>query len=251
MSKGVALAALLASATIGCSDLPNASLPPLPNCHSCFRDLPVALTPIPGTKPEQRRLDRDLTFVDGAGLVWKAIAGDVTDGASIPEVFLAITGPRFEPDFLPAAIVHDHYTDKGHLVREWWAAARMFYEAMRANGTVNGKAKLMYYAVFVFGPHWSDLDAGTPCGPNCIELAPRQTLELRRGRASSFGHGRHFYFQAASASARDVPEIIEMRAQIDAAEAGGHPLSLGEIESEAFRRHPENVFLAEAARLAR
>ena len=30
----------------------------------------------------------------------------------------------------------------------------MFYEAMRCSGVRNRKAKVMYYAVYKFGPHW-------------------------------------------------------------------------------------------------
>lgn len=122
-------------------------------CRSGFNGLPLSLEGIPGSSPERCRLLKDLTFVDRAGLVWKAEAGDITDGASIPAVFLTITGPRFERHFLPAAIVHDHYTDPAHLVRSWRATARVFYEAMRANRMPAVKAKLMYYAVYAFGPH--------------------------------------------------------------------------------------------------
>ena len=114
--------------------------------------MPLKLTPLPGTKPELRRSEKDLLFIDAAGLVWKANAGDVTDGASIPDILLPVTGPRFDRHFLPAAIVHDHYTDRSHLVRTWRATARVFYEAMRANRTPRIKAKLMYYAVYAFGP---------------------------------------------------------------------------------------------------
>ena len=43
--------------------------------------------------------------MDAKGLVWKVDAGDVTDGASIPSIFLRITGPRFERHFLLAAVI--------------------------------------------------------------------------------------------------------------------------------------------------
>lgn len=216
-------------------------------CRTCFHGMPLALTTIPGTEPELRRLDKDLDFTDKAGLVWKASVGDITDGASIPDVFLPITGSRFEPDFLPAAVVHDHYTDRvhDHLVRTWQSAARVFYEAMRANGTPAWKAKLMYYAVYVFGPHWGKLSPGTYCGPNCVNLTLEQSVALRAQDHIDASEDQpvSYFYQPQLATKADLAELLEVRAQIVAGEARSQPLTESDLEREAAQRHPANPFL--------
>jgi hypothetical protein len=204
------------------------------------------LTKIPGSVPEKRRLNADLSFVDASGMVWRADAGDVTDGASIPSIFLSITGPRFERHFLPAAVIHDHYTDERHLVRSWQSTARLFHEAMLANGTPVRKAKLMFYAVYVFGPHWGALSPGTDCGPNCVNLTASQSAPLRElaAKEKSDPSGLRFVFEPESAQGSDVAELVEIQNRIAAGENAGRPLSLTELESEAQRRHPQDPFLA-------
>lgn len=52
-----------------------------------------------------------------------------------------------------ASIFHDYVCDQRD--RPWEAAARMFYNAMRCGGVEERKAKLMYAAVFLYGPHWT------------------------------------------------------------------------------------------------
>lgn len=211
------------------------------DCLSCFRGLPLDLTKLPGT-PERRRSEKDLFFTDAAGLVWKADAGDVTDGASIPTIFLPITGPRFDPHFLPAAVMHDHYTDKAHLVRTWRSTARVFYEAMRANATPAVKAKLMFYAVHVFGPHWGRLAPGVDCGPNCVNLTGEQSAPLRT--LDQDGGAGELRFEEAHATAGDLAELREVRARIAAGEASKRPLGLDDLEREAAMRHADKPFLA-------
>lgn len=233
--------------TSACDTLRQGHLGSAPRgCTSCFEGLPLSLTKVPGSVPEERRLNTDLSFVDAKGLVWKADAGDVTDGASIPSIFLPITGPRFERHFLPAAVIHDHYTDKLHLVRSWQSTARVFHEAMLANGTPVKKAKLMFYAVYVFGPHWGALNPGTYCGPNCVNLTATQSAPLQElaSKEKADAGTTRFVFEAEAAQPSDVAELVEIRSRIAAGENAGRPLSLEDLESEAQRRHPDNPFLA-------
>jgi hypothetical protein len=86
---------ILTLASAGCFTAAQAADAPNPlNCSSCFIGT-LHLSPNPkdaGTKI----LEEDLLFVDFNKIVWKAGKGDVTDGASIPELFQPIIGVTVE-----------------------------------------------------------------------------------------------------------------------------------------------------------
>ncbi|KQP17035.1 endonuclease [Pseudorhodoferax sp. Leaf265] len=94
-----------------------------------------------------------LTYVAASGERWPVDVDVVVNGASIPRVFWSLIGGPFEGRYRDASIVHDRYCDLRS--RAWQATHRMFYEAMRCSGVGRAKAKLMYYAVYRFGPRWS------------------------------------------------------------------------------------------------
>src|SRR4051812_16900828 len=100
-------------------DLPD----PLP-CSPCFIGKLKLVDNASDPTGKTKILVGDLFFVDPDKFVWKAGKDDVTDGASIPSLFQPIVGGPFEADFLPAAVIHDHYTDRRHRVRPWRDAAR-------------------------------------------------------------------------------------------------------------------------------
>jgi hypothetical protein len=244
------LAGLTASASYVRSEQVSPNAVP---CTSCFRGLPAILEDIPGSVPLKKTLKSELYFTDPTGTVWKANVGDITDGASIPEVFVPLVGDRFEPDFLPAAIIHDHYTDDEHKVRLWTDTARVFYQAMVTNQTPISKAKVMYYAVYTFGPHWGHLKPGQFCGDHCINVVPHNYVIESNGSdkkleaVSPSAVGGFFYVEPPHASTTDVPELTDVKKMVEAAEVLGNPMSLGELERQATIRHPEKVFLAIAA----
>jgi len=223
------------------------------HCVGCFRGLPVSLEEIAGSNPVRKKLQRDLFYTDAAGLIWKASAGDITDGASIPDAFIGVIGDRFEPDFLPAAIIHDHYTDDAHKVRPWTDTARVFYEAMVTNNTPIVKAKVMYYAVYVFGPHWGTLKPGQYCGPKCVNIFPNAYAVESDGTDRVVGavevlpNGGEFFVEPQHATQLDVPEITQIKSMIEAAEKLGRPMSLNELDRQATLRHSNNVFISIAA----
>lgn len=99
------------------------------------------------------KLNLSFTFEDDTGLKWTAARGAVINGASIPRIFWTTFGSPFIGDYRRASIVHDHFCD----VRTRTAAAthRMFYEACRAGGVSEIKAKTMYTMVKTFGPSWT------------------------------------------------------------------------------------------------
>ena len=98
------------------------------------------------------RLLAPLSFVQGDGTEWLAPVGSELDGASIPWPLWSIIGGPFEGQYRDASIVHDYYCVSR--TRSWSDTHRMFYDGMRCSGVSEVKAKIMYYAVYRFGPRW-------------------------------------------------------------------------------------------------
>lgn len=92
------------------------------------------------------------SYRDPQGLLWSVPAGAKVDGASIPQIFWSFIGGPFEGRYRNASIIHDYYCDKKN--RPWRAVHRVFYDGMIAGGVPAVKAKIMYYAVYQFGPRW-------------------------------------------------------------------------------------------------
>ena len=79
-------------------------------------------------------------------------AGVLVDGASIPSVFWSIIGAPFTGKYREASVIHDHYCETKS--RHWKAVHRVFLDGMLASGVNDYQAKLMYLAVYRFGPRW-------------------------------------------------------------------------------------------------
>ena len=99
------------------------------------------------------RLLEDFDYVDARGTRWPAPKGSVIDGASIPQVLWSVAGSPYTGEYRNASVVHDVACVKRD--RPWQDVHRMFYEASRAGGVGEQKAKLLYAAVYHFGPRWS------------------------------------------------------------------------------------------------
>ncbi|GAB2181549.1 hypothetical protein DLREEDagrD3_17720 [Denitratisoma sp. agr-D3] len=104
--------------------------------------------------PEGRkmRLLEPFAFIDPAGVRWDAPAGWVVDGASIPQVAWSLIGGPYEGKYREASVIHDVACDEKD--RPWQAVHRVFYDAMLASNVDGKKAKIMYAAVYHFGPRW-------------------------------------------------------------------------------------------------
>lgn len=115
------------------------------------------------------RLKYDFGYIDPNGIGWVTVAGDLTDGASIPEWAQPFIGKPYDQSFIKAAVIHDHYCDRH--VRPESQTHRAFYDALVEASVPPAKAKLMYYAVVVGATHWKDLIEGLSCnvGDNCIQ----------------------------------------------------------------------------------
>jgi|GEM_PF-6078821 hypothetical protein len=112
----------------------------------------LMLTPLVPDDGRHFKLAQPYGFVTDDGVKWPVPKGAVTDGASIPSLLWSFVGGPFEGKYRSAAVIHDYYCDVR--VRTWQTTDLMFYEAMVANGVDEDHAKLMYFAVRRWGPHW-------------------------------------------------------------------------------------------------
>lgn len=163
------------------------------------------------------RLKRPFGYVEEAGREWPVPAETVVDGASIPRVLWPLIGGPFEGPYRDASIVHDHYCALKS--RPWRDTHRMFLDGMLCSGVVALKAKVMYYAVYRFGPRW------TTVAPMEIDVA-------------GFEHG---------VVATSVPIVTPVEAfdpdsfAADAARIEAESLDVGEIEALAEARAAQNL----------
>jgi hypothetical protein len=110
----------------------------------------LLLQPVSGSG--KMKLLKDYAFVDAAGGKWLAPAGYESDGASIPRAVWSVIGNPWGGDYRNAAVIHDVACDKKD--RPWEAVHLTFYYAMLAAGVPDFKAKVLYTAVYHFGPKW-------------------------------------------------------------------------------------------------
>lgn len=135
-----------------------------PQCR--FVNSPVKLLregrKLPGRPFEFFPIARRLDFVDGQSRRWIARKNILTDGASIPPIFVSIVGSPRAPEYVNAAAIHDAYCGVGnegapeYHSRRWEDVHRMFYDALRVGGTPEKRAKLMFAAVYLGGPRWEE-----------------------------------------------------------------------------------------------
>jgi hypothetical protein len=105
-------------------------------------------------------------YIDGQSKSWEVPTGTVVDGASIPRPLWSIAGSPWTGKYREASVVHDYLCEKKNTA--WKTAHQTFYTAMLANGVDAIQAKIMYAAVYRFGPRW-DFEY-TPDCPNCAAV---------------------------------------------------------------------------------
>jgi hypothetical protein len=105
-------------------------------------------------------------YMDPTGKRWETPVGWKVDGASIPWPLWSIIGSPWTGKYREASVIHDYYCDTR--TEPWQAVHKTFYTAMLANGVDDLQAKIMYIAVYRFGPRW-DFDY-TPQCPNCLTV---------------------------------------------------------------------------------
>ena len=108
------------------------------------------------TQKYDAKLLEDFTYTgpEPDKLFWLAPKGFITDGASIPRIAWSFIGGPFEGQYRKAAIIHDVACVER--TRSWQVTHRAFYTGMRAAGVDEADAKVMYAAVYHFGPRWAE-----------------------------------------------------------------------------------------------
>lgn len=169
---------------------------------------------------------------------WEARKGDETDGASIPSWAQSFIGLPFDPSFIKAAVIHDHYCKRQ--VRNMFETHWVFYDALISSGVTERKAKIMYAAIMIGGPKWIFVKQGEPCskGANCVQSLA--TLNLPAGAARSVAdNGKPIIAREANFDDAAVKAAIEAaRVKI---EANPDAVSLTDIDKMA-ETVPENSF---------
>ena len=111
------------------------------------------------------------SYIDAKGRTWDVPAGAVTDGASIPRVFW-VSHPPFTGKYRQAAVIHDHYC---HVkTRSWEETHNVFYEAMLTAGEDPRTAKVMWAAVYHFGPRWGQKATRRGIAPAAVPVEDQQ-----------------------------------------------------------------------------
>lgn len=98
------------------------------------------------------KLLSSLTYLDPQGERWIAPEGSIVDGASIPQFAWSVIGGPFEGKYRKASVIHDVACVEKR--RPWELVHETFYQGMRASGVSETTAKIMYAAVYHFGPRW-------------------------------------------------------------------------------------------------
>ena len=94
----------------------------------------------------------DVTFTDSHGKVWLASADSKIDGASIPRFFWFLVGSPFVGRYRRASVIHDVYCVTRS--EPYQAVHKVFNEMMKADKVTKLKRKIMFKAVWYFGPRW-------------------------------------------------------------------------------------------------
>ncbi|MEK9810377.1 MAG: DUF1353 domain-containing protein [Candidatus Nanopelagicales bacterium] len=98
------------------------------------------------------RLLESLTYTDQNGQQWKALEGDIIDGASIPRFFWRLIGSPFVGRYRRASVIHDVYCKTQ--IHESPAIHALFHEMMLVDGVSQWVAFWMWLAVRMFGPRF-------------------------------------------------------------------------------------------------
>ncbi|MBS0124604.1 DUF1353 domain-containing protein [Thetidibacter halocola] len=165
--KPIATVAALATILAGCAAVPQERGPTcdaLPAGGCRFDSTPLRVLPQPVVLPRRAwtffPTAQELNFIDGRGQVWTAPQGTLTDGASIPRIFVSLLGDPTEPEYINAAAMHDAYCGVGNEAgpkfrsAPWEEVHVMFYDGLIASGARPVVAKTMFAAVWLGGPRW-------------------------------------------------------------------------------------------------
>jgi hypothetical protein len=124
-------------------------------------------------KGRDMKLLEDVRYTAPDGKEWVAPKGSRINGASIPKAFWSVLGGPYEGNYRDASVIHD--VECVRKTESWQNVHYMFYTAMRAKGVSEETAKVMYAAVYRFGPRWNQKRKVTPRTPNSTDVKKIET----------------------------------------------------------------------------
>lgn len=151
----------------------------------------------------QMRITKATAYVQAEGRRWPVPKDTIVDGASIPRAFWSLIGGPFEGKYRNASVVHDHHCDTR--TQPWKDTHRAFHLAMRCSGVGKARAKILFYAVYRFGPRW--------------ELGGPEHIVGTAWSAEDFD--AETFNADADAIVRNDPEIEAIEAMADVRAEGG------------------------------
>jgi hypothetical protein len=172
------------------------------------------------------RLAHPFAFKDPAGKLWSVPTGAVVDGASIPEAFWSFIGGPFEGKYREASVIHDHYCVEQ--TETWENVHLAFYNGMRANGVGPVQAKIMYGAVYNFGPRW-------------LEVRPGERGTLISGRPILLEEAKKAIIKFITDNDPSIEEIREVSAKLAQVE------SISQLEQLLFENANCTAILTDAS----
>ena len=117
---------------------------------------------------------KDFGFEDDMKRKWQVPKGWVIDGASIPKALWTFFGAPYSGKYREASVIHDYFCDVKR--RPWKQVHRVFNDAIRASGVSKLKSKIMYLAVYRFGPRW---DFSVPTCPPGFRCAVSRLIQIK------------------------------------------------------------------------
>lgn len=160
-------------------------------------------------------LTHPFAFLDPKGKLWSVPAGTIVDGASIPQAFWSIIGGPFEDKYREASVIHDHYCDRK--TETWENVHLAFYHGMRARGVGSIKAKIMYAAVYNFGPRWVELS--TPSLAKSLRGEPLlEPAKLISGEPILLNDAKEAILRFIAENDPSIEKIHEISARLTAIE---------------------------------
>ena len=174
----------------------------------------------------------DFSYTDPSGEVWLAPKGLVTDGASIPQAFWSFIGGPFEDRYRNAAVIHDEGCDTRS--RTWQDTDLTFYDAMRCGGVGEAKAKIMYYAVYYFGPHWGPGSVELPQKPSGTKNMSTMSMTADTLHESSLAEGQAAAADIAAWITAENPSIARIQqtppSQVPTAKTTAPPIETWQLQ---------------------
>ncbi|HET8549300.1 MAG TPA: DUF1353 domain-containing protein [Bryobacteraceae bacterium] len=159
-----------------------------------------------------------LVYIDPNGMKWEAPAGSIVDGASIPKIAWSLIGGPYEGAYREPSVIHDVACRQK--TRPWELVHLAFYYAMLDSNVNPTLAKVMYAAVYHFGPRW-------PYAVQRTGLSRKQAAKARSRQSDA-----SLTLKVEPPPRRlSEPDFDKLKAQIEQRDASGTPMSLEEIRN--------------------